>query len=51
LIEGAENAGPSKSERVAKQIYQLARLAHGGMNAKDLETFLGESHSLLESIL
>ena len=51
LIEGAENAGVSKNERVAKQIYQLARLAHGGMNAKDLETFLGESHSLLESIL
>ena len=50
-LVGGEETGLSKNERIARQVYNLARLAHGGMNAKELEAFLSESHTLLETFL
>lgn len=50
-LVGGEGEGLSKNERIARQIYQLARLGHGGMNAKDLEKYLAESYQLLASFL
>ncbi len=45
------DTGSTRTGRVARQVYSLARLAHGGMNAKELEAFLSESQALLESIV
>ncbi|MEQ9364377.1 MAG: molecular chaperone HtpG [Leptospirales bacterium] len=49
LITG--DSGESKQELTAKHVYNLARLAQGGVGPDDLEGFLRGSYNLLNKIL
>lgn len=49
LITG--DAGPSKQELTARHVYNLARLAQGGVGPDDLQAFLGSSYELLAKVL
>ncbi|MCR9144730.1 MAG: molecular chaperone HtpG [bacterium] len=49
LITG--DAGESKQELTAKHVYNLARLAQGGVGPDDLEGFLKGSYELLNKIV
>lgn len=45
-----DETGGSKKEKIARQVYRLARLAHGAMSAEDLEKYISESYAMLESL-
>lgn len=49
LITG--DSGESKQELTARHVYNLARLAQGGVGPDDLEDFLGSSYDLLNKVL
>ena len=42
--------GPSKNEKIARQIYSLARLTQGGVGPQDIEKFVTQSYELLEEM-
>lgn len=44
--DGSE-ASSEKSEKLARHIYRLARLAQGGLKGKDLEDYVRDTHDLL----
>ncbi len=43
--------GESKTEKVARQLYRIARLSQGGVSPADLETFISESYKFLKDVV
>ena len=50
-ILGAGGAADSKKERVARQVYHLARLAQGAASPADMEKYAQEIFSLLQEMV
>ncbi|MDH5654927.1 MAG: molecular chaperone HtpG [Spirochaetia bacterium] len=49
IVSGDETSGPTKEERIAKQIYFLARLAQGGVEPKEIDNYVAASFQFLDS--